>query len=68
LRGDPQSILAPGMLYHDLALTLKQCSARDASQRLGASSLREHWYRRRARSFPLPWVIVHANENNSHLY
>lgn len=31
LRGDPQSVLAPAMLDHDLALTLKQCSARDAA-------------------------------------
>jgi len=45
LRGDPQSILAPGMLDHDLALTLKQGSARDAAQRIGAPTLREHWYR-----------------------
>ena len=51
LRGDPQSILAPGMLYHDLALTLKQCSARDAAQRLGAYTLREHGHRCRASWF-----------------
>jgi len=31
LRGDPQSVLAPGMLDHNLAITLKQGSARDAA-------------------------------------